>query len=341
MSAPATPPRSFSAPPSDVIDPATRRPLLGSYEGPLPPVEYARLGRSLPFRIAHEKAWYYVAIVTPEAFVAVAMLRFGYAASTFAFVFESGSAGGAPGRFLVDRSVLAPPFMAKYSGEGGISFRMFGNVARFERAPGAGAFDLEVELGDLAIRARISGSLRPSPISAVAAVGDGLVSATEKRALLGVVGEARAGGRRLSLDQGLAGFDRSHGYLPRHTVWRWAYAMGKAESGEKVAFNIVDGFIGEAECAVWVDDQVYPVGLGKFSFDPERPLLPWRITSTCGALDLRFEPGEVHAENKDLVLVKSRFSQPVGHYSGTIKVGGRSLTVSRLLGVTEDQDATW
>src|SRR5262249_34163681 len=152
-----------------------------------------RLGRSLPFRIAHEKAWYYVAIVTPEVFVGVAMLRFGYAASAFAFVFESGAAGGPPGRFLADRSLLAPPVPAKYSGDDGIAFRLLRNVARFERAAGAASFDLEVEIGDLEVRARISGGLRPPPISAVAAVGDGMVSATEKRALLDVAGEAAAG----------------------------------------------------------------------------------------------------------------------------------------------------
>src|SRR6185369_3904164 len=124
--------------------------------------------------------------------------------------------------------------------------------ARFERAPGAGAFDLEVGLGDFRVQARISGALKPPPISAVAALGDGLVSATEKRALLSVAGEASVGGRRFSLDQGLAGFDRSHGYLPRQTVWRWAYAMGIADSGEKIAINMVDSFVGESECAVWV-----------------------------------------------------------------------------------------
>ena len=50
------PPRVLSLPPSDVIDPATRLPLLGSYEGPLPHVDFTALQRSLPFRVAHEAA---------------------------------------------------------------------------------------------------------------------------------------------------------------------------------------------------------------------------------------------------------------------------------------------
>ena len=108
------PPRILATPPSDAIDPATRLPLVGSYEGPLPQVDYGRLRRSLPFRIAHEKAWYYVALASPEVFVGVGILRFGYAASTFAFLFERGPQGGPSGHFLIDRSQIAPPFSARY-----------------------------------------------------------------------------------------------------------------------------------------------------------------------------------------------------------------------------------
>lgn len=335
------PPRVLSLPPSDVIDPATRLPLLGSYEGPLPHVDFGALQRSLPFRVAHEKAWYYVAIASPEIFIGVAMLRFGYVASTFAFLFERGKSGGPSGHFLADRSQLAPPFAARYAGDDGITFRMLNQVTRFERAPGAASFDLEVALGNFKVNARIAAGPRPSPICAIAAFGDGLVHATEKRALLTVAGEAEVGGRRFSLDQALAGFDRSHGYLPRHTKWRWAYALGHAESGEKVGINLVDSFVGEPECAVWVDDKVYPVGEGRFVFDPDRPLKPWRVTSTCGAVDLTFEPGDIHSEHQDLGLVTTRFLQPVGAYSGTLTVGGRTLKLSGVLGVTEDQDARW
>jgi hypothetical protein len=336
-----SPARTLSRPPSDAIDPATRLPMLGSYEGPLPPVDYSLLGRSLPFRVAHEKAWYYAAIVTPEVLIGVAILRFGYVASTFAFLFERGAAGGPSGRFLVDRSMLAPPFSARYAGDDGIAFRLLNNVTRFERGPGCESFDLEVDLGTFKVNARMSLGLLPSPICAIATFGDGLVHATEKRALLAVNGEAEIAGRRFSLDDGLGGFDRSHGYLPRHTVWRWSYGLGRADSGEKVGFNLVDSFVGAAECAVWIDDKLYPVGEGHFTFDPERPLKPWRVRSKCGAVDLAFDPGAVHAEHQNLGLVKTRFVQPVGAYSGTITAGGRTLQLSRVLGVVEDQDARW
>lgn len=338
---PPASPRVFSPPPSAVLDPVTRRPLAGSYEGPLPPVDYGPLDSSLPFRIAREKAWYYVALASPEVFVGVGILRFGYVASTFAFLFERGPEGGPSGHFLADRSQLAPPFCAGYHGDGGADFRLGRRRARFVRDPGSGAFDLDVALDGLAVRARVSGALTPPPVSAVASLGDGLAHVTEKRALLSVTGEAEVAGKRFSLDDALAGFDRSHGYLPRRTVWRWAYALGRTGAGEPVAVNLVEGFVGEAECAVWIGDKVYPVGEARFLFDPERPLRPWRLRTTCGQVDLGFEPGDIHAEHQDLGLVKTRFIQPAGAFSGTVTAGGRTHVLRRALGVVEDQDATW
>lgn len=338
---PAVPSRVFSPPPLDVVDPATREPRVGSYEGPLPPVDLGVLGRSLPFRIAHEKAWYYVAIASPDVFIGAGILRFGYVASTFAFLLERGPASGPSGHFLADRTHLAPPFSAKYRGDRGISFRSGRHVARFERASEADAFDLEIALDGFHVRATVSSSLTPPPISAVALLGDGLVHVTEKRALLSVTGEAELGGRSFALDQALAGFDRSHGYLARRTTWRWAYALGHTDAGERIAINLVDGFVGAAECAVWIGDKVYPVGEASFLFDLGRPLLPWRVRSSCGSVDLTFEPGDIHAEHQDLGLVKTRFVQPVGAFSGTVRAGGRTHKLTRTLGVVENQDATW
>lgn len=105
--------------------------------------------------------------------------------------------------------------------------------------------------------------------------------------------------------------------------------------------NLVQGFLGETECAVWLDDELHPVGEGRFEFDAHSPLNPWRIRTTCGAVDLRFTPGGMHAEQKDFKLLRSKFVQPVGTYEGTITVGKTTATLERVLGVAEDQDVLW
>ncbi|MBK8256562.1 MAG: hypothetical protein IPK82_28315 [Polyangiaceae bacterium] len=40
-------------------------------------------------------------------------------------------------------------------------------------------------------------------------------------------------------------------------------------------------------------------------------------------------------------LVKTRFVQPVGAFSGVVTAGGKVHRVNRILGVVENQDATW
>lgn len=150
-----------------------------------------------------------------------------------------------------------------------------------------------------------------------------------------------AGGRRFVLDRALVAFDHTAGFLARHTAWRWALGMGFATTGERVAFNVVQGFVGEAECGGWLDNQLFPFGEGRFDLDLARPLEPWRVSTTCGALNLRFTPRAIHAETKNVLLARSQFIQPLGDFEGTIMFGERRLEVTRLAGVTEHQDVVW
>jgi hypothetical protein len=107
-----------------------------------------------------------------------------------------------------------------------------------------------------------------------------------------------------------------------------------------VALNLVEGFVGEAECAAWVDGEVFPLGEGRFTFDAKNPLREWRVESEGGGVDMRFNPGGAHDEHRNLGVVSSRFLHPIGAYTGKLRAGGRELDVTAL-GVTEDQDVTW
>ncbi|MDQ3037367.1 MAG: DUF2804 domain-containing protein, partial [Myxococcota bacterium] len=148
-------------------------------------------------------------------------------------------------------------------------------------------------------------------------------------------------GRRVSLDAALGGYDLTHGLLARRTRWNWAFLMGRARGGEPIALNLVQGFVGEPECAVWIDGEPVPLAEGRFTFAQEAPERPWRVRTADGAVDLAFEPGGVHREHRDLRVARARFVQPVGTFSGTIDVGGRRLELERVPGVVEDQDVVW
>jgi len=160
--------------------------------------------------------------------------------------------------------------------------------------------------------------------------------------LMPVSGEAIAGGVHHRLDGALGGHDFTFGFLARKTAWRWAFALGRARSAERVGLNLVQGFVGEPECAVWVDGELYPVPEATIAYDEASPLSPCSVRTPGGEVDLRFDPGAIHSEAHDFGIVATRFLQPAGSYTGTIRLPGRApLMLDRVLGVAEDQAVTW
>ena len=329
--------RSLEPAPASLCD-AGGAPRYGAYRGPLPPIDLVPLAaRRLDLAIKR-KRWIYAAIVTDRLFVAVALVDVGYLSTQFAFVYDKHD-----GRMLADRSALAPPVRQRFAASLSAGDTEVWNPrgAASLRRSGDG-WTLAATIGDISIEARLGLAGAPPPISVIARVPGGVVDATEKQALLPTSGSLRIAGRAMSLEGGLGGLDYTHGLLARRTAWKWAYALGQAKSGERVGLNLVEGFVGEPECAVWVDDQLFAVGEGRFTFDPKRPLDPWTVKTTCGTVDLTFSPGAMHAEHKNFGLIRSHFVQPAGVYRGSIRLPGRApLELDGVLGVTEDQDVLW
>ena len=337
--------RTLVTAPSSAIDPATNSPRFGSYRGGLPEVDLtAMTGRGVRERLLRElrhKRWMYVAIASEDLYIAVAVVRLGYAANAFAFVFDKGR-----NEMVFDRSSVGPPFACRVGDKGGAGcvagYRLGDVRISIARAAGASAYTVEAHMGALNLHARLESAAAPPSLTAIAPIPGNLVSTTEKRTLLAVTGDVTLGGRRRSLDGALAGYDYTNGLLAHHTAWRWGFLLGRATSGERVGLNLVQGFVGEPECGVWVDGELYPLAEGRFAFDEADPMHEWHVTTEDGSVDLRFLPGGVHAEKKNFGVVASRFIQPVGLYSGTIRVPGRApLELDRVLGVSEDQDVRW
>ena len=326
---------ALAAAPASFLDARTGDPSCGAFYGPIPAVSFGPLG--LRDRIARRKRWVYAAVATEEMWFAFVIVRTGYAANAFAFAYDLQG-----NRMMLDRTVLGPAGVARVSDD----FHQQGEVARFAMGGTklsairrGSTLDLSVRMGDLELDAALDELTGPPAITAIARLGDGLVNGTEKRALLAVRGRARVGQREVSLDAGTAGYDYTHGLLPRHTQWRWAFALGKATTGEPFGFNVVQGFVGEAECAAFLGDEVFPIAEPRFEFDVKDPMKPWRLVGE--GIELAFRPGGVHAQNTNLLFVKSRFVQPVGTFSGTVRVAGRDVAVEGLPGVVEDQDVLW
>ena len=331
--------RSLLPIPNSALDPVTRLPRFGSYRGGLEHVDLTGLPLNPLQRVARHKRWFYIGIAKDPYYVGLAIVRLGYASTVFAFVFDRNA-----GALVAQTSTKGPSLAASVgdtASEGAFArFRLGPVWACLTRPKGSMSYALDARLPRLALHAELDCSNAPQSITAIAPVAP--VNVTEKRALLTVRGEAIVDGRPLSLDGGLAAYDYTHGMLHRHTSWRWALALGTATTGERVGLNLVHGFVGEPECAVWVDNDVVAVSEGQFCFDQANPLAPWTVRTGDGAVDLRFVPGAMHSERTNLGILATRFVQPVGTYSGRLRVEGHGeLTLDQVLGVAEDQEVRW
>jgi hypothetical protein len=326
--------RNLARPPARLFDPGG--PRFGSYKGGLPELDLGPTGRGGVWNRLHKKRWTYAAVADENVIAAAAIVHLGYASTALAYALDRRT-----GRLLFDRSVLAPPSAASFtdggSGKRSATFRT-GGVGMF-----LGDESVTVDFADadrpFHVGARASArASSPPAIGAVVPIDGGYANATEKR-LLDAEGEVVAQGMRFILKEPHVALDHTAGYLARQTTWRWALGFGRTSDGARVGFNVVQGFVGEAECAAWVGDTLVPLGEGRFTHGDPRS--PWRVETTCGALEVLFRPAAVHREDTDLGVVRSRFVQPVGTFEGTLKVGGETLSLSRMPGVTEHQDVLW
>ena len=86
---------------------------------------------------------------------------------------------------------------------------------------------------------------------------------------------------------------------------------------------------------------LHPLGRARFGFGRDDAFGLWRLESETGDFTLGFRPLHVHREERHLGLVRSRFLQLQGFFTGTLRVGGEVLELNGLPGVTEDQTVRW
>ena len=335
--------RTLTEVPDAVID--ERKTIrFGSYRGAFPRVDLSHVSGPLTSRF-RRKRWVYVIVVREPWVVTLAMVHLGYLSSAFIHLYD-----GRSRRFVQERTVIRTPLALRF---GDLDEHRY---ARFISKP----LSVTVRRANtndatepMVVSAKTSGALGieleasldprtvPRSITAVAKIPGGLVNVTEKRGPFPVSGTLTAFGERIDLDGGWGGYDSTFGVLARDTRWRWAFALGKDVHGEPFALNLVDGFVGEAECAAFAFGDTHPLPEGRITFDRDRPLEPWRVGTPDGSVDLRFEPGAVLTEKRDYGVIATQFLQPTGRYFGKVKLGSRTLDIDGAYGVAEDQALKW
>jgi hypothetical protein len=129
--------------------------------------------------------------------------------------------------------------------------------------------------------------------------------------------------------------DDSAGYHARHTRWSWSAGVGTAQTGEALAWNLVTGLHdgpSGSERAVWVDG--VPREPAPVVFDAALA----EVRTPDGALELRCAQEAVRRRDDNLVVMRSRYEQPFGTFTGTLPGG---IAVAEGYGVMERHDVRW
>jgi hypothetical protein len=310
------------------------QPRFGAYAGTTE-VSWTRLdgpwARNPVWRLLHAKRWHYVSIAGPRVVAALAIVDVGYAANGFVYVFDRAARG-----LVADRSVLGLPGLHGEIAAGPLGASRFGRGDTvLEIAPRGAGWRVAARVGDLRLEVELDPPAAPT-LCAIARIDDGVANCTHKTVCLPARGHVVCAGVRFDLDGHTGAMDHTNGLLARTTTWRWASA-----ARTDLALNLVQGFNGPVENVVWHGGGVHPVGAVDFVYDASSTLGTWRIRGRDGALDLTFRPEGERRQNKNLVVAASRYVQPIGVFSGTVRLPAGAVEVADLVGVTEDHQARW
>jgi Protein of unknown function (DUF2804) len=188
--------------------------------------------------------------------------------------------------------------------------------------------------GRLSVRARdvrIELALDERPgIESVCRSGDGY-GWTRKQAGVEARGTVALPGAPPVPLRALAVIDDTAAYYERHTLWQWSAGVGTAADGRALGWNLVAGVNDPprgSERTVWVDG--VPHEPPPVTFDDD--------LSGVGAL--RFAAEATRERSENLLLVRSRYRQPFGSFSGALP-GPEPIELARGFGVMEDHQVWW
>jgi hypothetical protein len=128
--------------------------------------------------------------------------------------------------------------------------------------------------------------------------------------------------------------DDTAAYYERHTRWRWSAGVGRSTDGRALAWNLVAGVNdppNHSERTVWVDGETYEPLPARFADD------------LSGVGELRFHAEATRERRENLLLVRSRYRQPFGTFSGSLPgaAGADPIDLEQGFGVMEDHDVWW
>lgn len=287
------------------------------------------------------KEWSYLSIATETHFVAFAVVQLGYVANLFCYVVERRS------HAMWQTEALAPfgsGLQIAGSSVHGTTLWARGQTHVAIEANGRGwQATLAIELDGKWLRGTVD-VMHGEGLALVYPLAANRLAYTHKDA--GMHADVR-----LTLDdqrlprEGLATLDWTRSAALRTTRWNWASAATFLQDGRRLGLNlsahVYDDAAGASmENAIWLDGHLQLLGGVTFTLPASPQSETWHVRGAD--VDLAFTSVGARQQNVNIGLIRSRFVQPFGHFTGKIRLqSGDELQIPPSFGVVEDHFAVW
>lgn len=343
---------------TELISPAAPESLIlpsgevqfGHFDGPVDSLglahfEYRNNMDKLASRWArhfHFKQFQFVSLLTPRYVIGVALADIGYVGSAFCYLYDIAA------NTLVETTWLKPfakgmsmspsPRQGKAcigGRRGSITFNLVD-----------GLWQLSLETPQISAELELHPLALSLPMAMCTPTGYNGWTYTQKHNGLIPKGRLTIKHEPQPLNNALAGYDYSAGYMRRETSWRWA-SINARVGDTIIGLNLAAGVneTGATENVLWINGARHLLGPVQFDFLRNSDHMSddcWRITSLDGRVDLRFKARNGRQEKLNLWLLQSNFRQYIGHFEGEVIDGeGQRHHLQQVLGLTEDHFARW
>lgn len=307
---------------------------------------------ALPGPFLRRKRWNFVFVSHPDVLVAAALSNADYAGLAFLWLYDLRQQ-----RFL-EVEHLSPLARAVRIGNAIDEPSSFTSRAlSYTWQPQGRGVKVHVvaprmkgDRHELALDLHIPDLLTDESLNLIVPWSDTCWNYTGKLVALPAEGTLTAGGQqyRFAAGETLASVDFTRGIWPYSTVWRWTNGAGfVGPNKRRVGVNFGEGWTdgsGVVENALYVDGKVMPLWEPvAFELNAKSLLSPWTMRTTeSKRVELTFTPRHSRTQDTNLVVVRMKLAQVMGHFAGRIVTdSGETLEIDGLPGIAEDHLARW
>ncbi len=316
----------LTAAPSSLAQFANGPVSYGLYSGPISDLStrpWAALRRS------QRKAWIFASAFSTQYCVGFAIADAGLVATAFVYFFDIST-----GKYVEEKATVPLGFSGDFDPDMTSMWQLKDFTIKREKEYIICSYQGK--------RIRLSISLQENGhgSTTLAPAGDRPFHHTYKNLLLPTTVEGTVDDHQIKFDGNIGGLDFSKGYPPRHTFWNWASLNGVTDTGLEFGVNLVGDFNNSIENALWAGGKVHQLSQATFSYARPVEKNTWQIATVDGTLNMKFTPRGVRGEDINAFVMMSRFKQPFGSFSGTVKLDGVLHNFTGQ-GVVEEHFAKW